>query len=203
MKKILLLFLLPVFSFTAKEKKTMRLTGYFIVQCFKPASKCPCGLDIASTELISADSIKNATCLCDGNYYRNFGLVKYVNPKDLDLGRIDDFDYQVKLQDKEHLVFLSTNKNILRDAFSKDSTLIKDNALVKQVESDTVTAEMIAKLIDGAQLVFKRKIAYDVLLKGEMTVVRMKDCGKHDAQYLFLNDPQNGLEFIKVIKDPF
>lgn len=213
MRKFLLLLLLPFFSFTDKEEKTTRISGYFLVYAFKPAYKCSCGLNIPTAESMAADSMKKQTCLCDGNYYKNFGTIRFVKTADLDLGKIDDYNYQAKLSGsgKEMLMFLSTNKNILHDAFSKDTSLVNDKELIQQIESDTVTADAIAKLIDGAKLNFTKKTAYEILLKADVTVLRLKNSpkpkdyadGMGHEQYLFLNDPTNHIEFVKVIADPF
>jgi hypothetical protein len=89
--------------------------------------------------------------------------------------------------------------------------LLKDSLLVKQIESNTVTAELIEQLVLGAKLNFKKKWHYYILLKGDVEAVRLvnrpaaKDYGTGMGfeQYLFLNDPSNHLEFVKIIKDPF
>jgi hypothetical protein len=211
-KPLLFLLLLPFFSFISKkEEKTIRLTGYVLTYSFHPHHDCPCGLDIASTEWLSSNTFANEICICDGNYYKNFGLLRYVKTDDLDPAKIDNVKYYSQLgQDKkEHLAFLSTNKKILNDVYKNDSTLMKDTSIIRQVESDSILAELIYKAIDGAKIDFsKKKSGRKVLLKVDVAAIRMKNnpeskSGWGKEQYLLLNDPLNKVEFVKVIEDTF
>src|ERR1041385_5829386 len=149
-KSLLLLLALSLFSFTKeKAEKRLHLSGYLLTYSFRPKHDCPCGLDIPSTDCLASDTFAKEVCICDGNFYKNFGILRFVKADELDLSKIDVFSYQTKLGNsgKEHLAFLSTNKNILRDVYGRDSTLMNDTSLIRQVQSDTVLAELIYKAI--------------------------------------------------------
>ena len=70
------------------------LKGYFIVSCFDTTLKSSCDLNIESTTVITGDSM---TC-GDGVFYKNISVIKYVNPQNIDLNKIDNFSYQIQLQ---------------------------------------------------------------------------------------------------------
>jgi len=201
-KKLLLLLLLPFFAFTHKEEKTTRLSGYFEMLCYASSKKCPCGLSISSTDDITGN-VEHANCLCDGCYYKNVSLIRYIRTNDLDPNKMDDVHYQTKIASKEMQMFLSIDKAILQDAWKKDSLLLKDSTLIKQVESNTVTADLFQAQIDQAKVDFVKKKHYKILVKGEVTALRLKNCpdarGLNKEQYLFLNDTANHLEFVKII----
>jgi hypothetical protein len=204
MRKLLLLWLLPLFSFAPKAEKPTRLSGYFVMLCYISSHKCPCGLSIARTNQITGDDSVN--CLCDGAYYKNVSIIYFVKKGDLDESKIDDFSYFSKLAPKEIQMFLSTDAAILQDAWKKDSLLIKDTTLIKQVQGNTTTAELFQAQIDQSKFDFTKKRYCRILIKGEVTALRLKNRtkskshGLNEKQYLFLNDPNNHLEFVKIIK---
>jgi len=203
------LFLLPLISFKSSTPLTIRLKGYFIVLAFRLHHDCPCGLDISSTKLITGE-YGQAYCLCDGNYYKNFGITWYVPQDKLDENRIDDFKYFSKNAPNEHYMFLSVDKRILSDNYKGDTLIARNDSLIKMVQSDTVMAENISREVSRANLNFAHRGSYYVLMKGEVTALRLNNMpgkktkgGIGKEQYLFLNDPSNTIEFVKVIKDRF
>lgn len=183
------------------------LIGYFIVSCFDTTIKNNCDLYIKTIKDVSGDSM---TC-GDGNFYKNISTIMYVKTTDLDLNKIDDFNYQIKLQAKEQNAYLSINPLILLDASKRDSSVLKNNLLVKSIEQNQITAELIQKQIENFKLFFKIKKHYYILLRVSIKVIalppRIKPVKYKDPmgidQYIILWDKKNEIEGVKVIQDPF
>ncbi len=147
----------------------------------------------------------------DGNFYKNISVIYYVNPDDLDLKQIDNFDYQVKLQKDEHEVYLTTNPLILLEASKGDSAILHKNELVNGVQNNQITADAIQKQIDNLNLDFKQKRHYYVLMNVSLSVVVLPKRSKPKTykdpmgynQCVILQDKSNKIKTVKVIKDPF
>ncbi|HTL81323.1 MAG TPA: hypothetical protein VL651_06450 [Bacteroidia bacterium] len=210
----LLLLVIPLLSFTKKKEPLfIRLKGYYIITSFNPKyPMCTCGLDISRTRDINNKIDTNAHCLCDGNYYKQIGYIHYASEKDLDPARIDDYKYQTAIEKYHHYTFLTTNPSILQDNYAGDPAIVANDSLSRVVKSDTVLAEKINDELSKAKMKFTTsRVAYEVLMKGEITAMRLNDVPvpkdyKTDilrAQYLLLNDPANTLKFVKILPDPW
>lgn len=183
------------------------LEGYIIVSCFDTTIKSGCDLDIKKTTSITGDSM-----ICgDGNFYKNISCIKYVDPKNLDLTKIDHFNYQIKLQKDEHYIYLSTNPFILSEADNGDSAISKNTDLIYGIRQNQITADKIQKQIEKLHLDFEKKSHYNVLMKVSVKVLilprRKKPTTFKDPigldQYLLLFDKKNKIKKVKVINDPF
>lgn len=216
MKIILLTYIFILFSFTNifSQKGIIKvvkphsidsvnikiLNGYFIVSCFSPKYNC-----IDKGIFLNNKSLQLQDC----NIYKSISTISYVKTNDLDLKQIDDFNYRIKLQEKENEVYLSNNPLILLEANRGDSSILKKNDLFLSIQQNIITAELIESEIEKLKLDFKNDMHFYVLLKGSVSVIdlpprvknpNVKDSGGVD-QYLILRNDKNNVEGIKIIKD--
>ena len=210
MKTFILIFT-SLISFYIGQSQTIgelvTLKGYIIVSSFKTSIKSGCTLNIKTTKSIAGDSM---TC-GDGNFYKNISVIKYVKPENLDLNKIDNFNYQIRLQKDEHFLYLSTNPLILLEASKGDSAILKKNELIEGIQSNQITADSIQNLIDKLNLDFKKKRHYYILMEVELKVMVLPKRNKPKTfkdpcgldQYVIIQDKTNQIKTVKIIIDPF
>lgn len=178
------------------------LIGYFIVGCFSPEYNC---------KNFDPGLGSKTPLLRECNFYKSISSIKYVKLNDLDLKKIDDFNYQIKLQEKENDVYLSNNPLILLETNNGDSSILKKNDLFLSIQQNIITAELIESAIEKLKLNFKNVRHHDVLLKVSVTVIDLPQITKtpNDTpkmavdKYLILQDDKNKVEGVKIIKNPF
>lgn len=210
MKALLPLLLLLLASLTSQAQAVgahIPLTGYFIVDCIAKSFKNSCNLDIASLKAVDGDSM---TC-GDGAFYGNISSITYVAPQDIDMRYIDDFNYQVALQGRQHRVYLSTNPLILRAAGPAYASLRNNQAVVRAIEGNRRTAKLLQHSITQQHHNFRRKKACSVLIYGTLYVVVLPPrpmpltyrSPLGTDQYLLLDVSNNRIQCSRVLKDPF
>lgn len=194
----------------SQVNKSKTLNGYFIVSCFDSTRKDACGLNIITNEY--GERYTKDTIRCgDGSFYKKLSYIFFVREKDVDLSQVDDYAYQVKLQKKQHAVFLSTNPNILLPAYKGDTSILSNQSLMEGIRLNQKTAEMLYEQVELVNKNHKNKRSYSVLMKISVKVVPLakrknsKDYknGLGYNQYVLLYDSLNTITAIKVMKDPF
>jgi hypothetical protein len=162
-----------------------------------------CDFSSIPLRIISSDSISCG----DGAYYKNIGSISFISASNLDLNQVDDFSYQVSIQQYEHAVYISVNPMILLLANNGDSAILQDTYYVQAIENNQKTADLIQKRIDRFHLDFENKQHYYVLLKVKIKVLKLPNRTIPKSytspfgykQYVILYDPSNRIKAVKVI----
>jgi hypothetical protein len=207
MKKVFHLFLLlisaSVFSQEIKYKP-VKLKGYILMYSYDSSIMSNCGIDLDSIKRIYGYG-----CKCgDGNIYKNIGPMLFIPEESVKKDSLDYFPYRCSVQDEEHYIFMTTNKNALLEISEGDSAILNDTTLVNAIASNIKTAISIQNRLVQLDIDYGKFQTKWILIKARFKVLAYSEKIEYKNRdiisfrknpYLLIYDPWNEFTVIKVL----